>query len=126
MKVLYVEDVPMSTHVVRRICQHLGYECVAATNASEGLAGLQQQPDIILVDISLPDMDGFQLLHHMRDQKVATPIVAVTAHAMTGERERCLAAGFNDYIAKPFGFEQMSSLLKSYEHRTGASKEPNA
>jgi len=116
MKILYVEDSPVNLHAMKRIVTHLGYEFIAAETAQQGLQMLEQAPDIVLLDIGLPDMDGYQLIAEIRKMNVAHPILAVTAHAMSGEREKCLNAGFNDYIVKPVGYEAMANLLKHYTH----------
>lgn len=116
MKILYVEDSPVNLHAMKRIVTHLGYEFIAAESAQQGLQMLEQAPDIILLDIGLPDMDGYQLIAQIRRLNVDQPILAVTAHAMSGEREKCLSSGFDDYIAKPVGYEVMANLLKRYTH----------
>lgn len=101
---------------MKRIIVHLGYEFIAAESAQQGLRMLQESPDVILLDIGLPDMDGYQLLAQMRKLNINRPVLAVTAHAMSGEREKCLSAGFDDYIAKPVGYEVMMNLLKRFTH----------
>ena len=80
------------------------YEIVEYENGPAALRGLQgPPPDLVLLDISLPGMDGLEVLRQIRaDARLAKlPVIALTAHAMTGDRERFLQAGFNDYIAKP-------------------------
>lgn len=80
------------------------YEIVEYENGVDALAGLARSlPDLVLLDISLPGMDGNEILARIRgDEKLrALPVIALTAHAMSGDREKYLAAGFNDYITKP-------------------------
>jgi CheY-like chemotaxis protein len=115
LRLLYIEDTVINVKIMERVSTHLGYELVIAHNAAEGLLSLSKSPDIILVDISLPDLDGLTLVREIRKQMPDAPIVAVTASAMQDDRGRCLAAGCNDYVAKPFGWNMMLELLRSYE-----------
>ena len=80
------------------------YRIVEFENGTDALAGLRAAPpDLVLLDISLPGMDGNEILAHMRADAGLRllPVIALTAHAMTGDREKYLAAGFDDYVAKP-------------------------
>ena len=80
------------------------YDLVEYENGPEALAGMaQSRPALVLLDISLPGMDGTEILRRIRaDERLATlPVIALTAHAMSGDRERYLAAGFDDYVTKP-------------------------
>ncbi len=115
MKVLYVEDIPVNVRAMELVTRYLGYELVVAVNAAEGLNLAHQHPDLILVDISLPDMDGLMLVRQMRAEDIKVPIIAVTAHAITGYRQKCLDAGCNDYVTKPFPFDDMVELMKRYQ-----------
>jgi CheY-like chemotaxis protein len=115
MKILYVEDTPVSVRAMQRIVEHLGYELVTAASAANGLELARQQPDLILVDVNLPDLDGLSLTRQMRSEQMQMPIIAITAHAITGYREKCLMAGCTDYITKPFTFKDMVELLRRYE-----------
>lgn len=80
------------------------HDLVEYVNGTDALRGLAQSPaDIVLLDISLPGMDGNEILKRIREDAAlrALPVIALTAHAMAGDRERFLAAGFNDYVTKP-------------------------
>jgi CheY-like chemotaxis protein len=80
------------------------YDLVEFDNGADALAGLMASlPDLVLLDISLPGMDGNEILSRIRaDERLRPlPVIALTAHAMSGDREKCLSAGFNDYITKP-------------------------
>jgi CheY-like chemotaxis protein len=80
------------------------YELVEYENGQDALAGLAAQlPDLVLLDISLPGMDGNEILRRIREDERLRPlpVIALTAHAMSGDRERYLAAGFDDYVTKP-------------------------
>jgi CheY-like chemotaxis protein len=92
------------------------YDLVEYENGADALAGLRaSRPDLVLLDISLPGMDGNEILARLRaDNALRTvPVIALTAHAMTGDREKYLAAGFDDYVTKPIVDETI--LLRAIE-----------
>ena len=92
------------------------FELVEYDNGKDALTGLARaRPDLVLLDISLPDMDGTEILKRIRQDTALRklPVIALTAHAMTGDREKFLAAGFDDYITKPIVDE--TQLLSSIE-----------
>lgn len=96
------------------------YRIVEYENGATALDGIRRQlPDLILLDVSLPGMDGLEVLSQIRaDKGLRTlPVIALTAHAMTGDRERFLGAGFDDYVAKPIVDEAV--LLKAIDNLLG-------
>src|SRR3954463_11882251 len=98
-----VEDNPDNRLLVTVILDGL-YDIVEYDNGVDALAGMRaKQPDLVLLDISLPGMDGMEVLEHMKrhDQLKDIPVIALTAHAAKSDRDRFLAAGFNDYMTKP-------------------------
>ena len=100
------------------------YEVVEYENGIDALAGLTASlPDLVLLDISLPGMDGNEILARIRadEHLKRLPVIALTAHAMAGDREKYLTAGFNDYITKPIVDEQL--LLGAMEKWIAASKD---
>lgn len=102
-KIAVVEDNPDNRLLVQVILESL-YEVVEYETGFAALEGLlREKPDLVLLDISLPEMDGAEVLRRMRaDPQLRTlPVIALTAHAMSGDREKFLAAGFNDYVTKP-------------------------
>jgi len=102
-KIAVVEDNPDNRLLVRVILESL-YDVVEYETGFAALAGLpEENPDLVLLDISLPEMDGTEVLRRIRAdaQLQALPVIALTAHAMSGDREKYLAAGFNDYVTKP-------------------------
>lgn len=108
---LLVEDNEVNIEVVEDFLQHAGYRVVVARTGAEALKQANAvMPDLILMDVQLPLLDGLEVTRRLRAQErfAATPIIALTASAMTGDRERCLAAGATDYMSKPL---QMKSLL---------------
>jgi two-component system, cell cycle response regulator DivK len=104
-----VEDNPDNRLLVRAILEEL-YEVVEYETGREALEAFRAAPpDLILLDISLPGMDGTEVLRHVRDDPglAAIPVIALTAHAMTGDREKYLAEGFDDYLSKPIVEEEV-------------------
>ncbi len=112
-----VEDNPDNRLLVQAILED-SYRVVEYENGADALAGMAQEvPDLVLLDISLPGMDGTEVLKRIReDVKLARlPVIAVTAHAMSGDRERFLAEGFDDYLTKPIVDEEL--LLEAIARR---------
>ncbi len=103
-KIVVVEDEPDSMDVASYILEFYGATVYPATDGSEGLATIKSvQPDFVISDLSMPMMDGWELIHNLK-MDLATrdiPTIALTAHAMTGDRERALGAGFHNYLTKP-------------------------
>jgi CheY-like chemotaxis protein len=105
-----------------RLLEKHGYKVVVANNGKEAIAALSREPfDLILMDVQMPEMDGFEATAAIRQQERQTgqhiPIIAMTAHAMQGDHERCLAAGMDGYITKPVRpqilLEEIAHLLQS-------------
>ena len=101
--ILVVEDNPLNLKLVRDVLTHAGYHVVEATTGEDGIrVAHAERPDLVLMDLQLPGIDGAEALRRMRasgDQPV--PVVAVTAFAMPGDRDRALRDGFDGYIEKP-------------------------
>lgn len=103
-KILYVEDNPQNMRLVRKILTAAGYQVIEAVDGLSGIAtAASQMPDLILMDVNLPDINGLEATSRMKaSPELATiPVIALTANAMHGDRENCLAAGCNGYLAKP-------------------------
>jgi len=103
-KVLVIEDNEQNLYMMRFLLESAGFVVIDATNGVEGIAiACAQRPDIILLDIQLPRMDGYEVAAELRKHQIlrGTPIIAVTSHAMAGDRERALKAGATGYIEKP-------------------------
>jgi two-component system cell cycle response regulator DivK len=110
--VLIVDDEPDNLGVAQKVLSYGGATVHIAENGLEGLAVLKTvKPTFILLDLSMPEMDGWEMFNHTRANQrlVNVPIIALTAHAMAGDKEKVLSAGFNGYIAKPF---RINSLLE--------------
>ncbi len=117
-KILIVEDVEFNTELLIQLLED-EYELVMAVDGQAGVAQAEQeQPDLILMDISLPIMDGYEATRTIKANPNLQhiPIVALTAHAMSGDKEKALAIGCDDYLAKPLDeellFETLEKLLK--------------
>jgi CheY-like chemotaxis protein len=103
-EVLVVEDEPDSLEVAERILRFYGAKVHTATNGKEGLAQARRLlPRFILSDLSMPEMDGWEMLFELKQDRttVDIPVIALTAHAMKGDRERAINAGFHNYLTKP-------------------------
>lgn len=117
VRILCVEDNPQNMRLVRKILKSQGYEVIEAEDGFSGLDMAQTaNPDLILMDVNLPDIDGLEVTRRIKAQPHLNPIpiVALTANAMFGDEERCLAAGCDGYIAKPVSKQKLVSNLKGY------------
>jgi CheY-like chemotaxis protein len=115
--VLVVEDNAINQLVTRGMLLKLGYRVCTADNGAEALEQIRREPiDAVLLDCQMPVMDGFATCRALRAMPgcVDMPVLAITAHSHSGDRERCLAAGMSDYMAKPVKFEELRSLLHDW------------
>jgi CheY-like chemotaxis protein/HPt (histidine-containing phosphotransfer) domain-containing protein len=113
LRILLVEDNAVNQQLALLLLQKLGYRADVAANGVEALEALQRQPyDVVLMDVEMPEMDGLEATRRLRERSPIGPhVVAVTANALQGERERCLAAGMNDYMTKPLRLEDLAAAL---------------
>jgi two-component system, cell cycle response regulator DivK len=115
--ILIVEDNDKNLKLACDLLQHDGFRTLEAETAAAAIALAEQRvPDLILMDIQLPDMDGVTALGRLREMGTTTsiPVVALTAFAMAGDRERLLAAGFDGYLAKPIDIHNFSDSVRQY------------
>lgn len=115
--VLYIEDNFHNRRIVRKILQSRGYTVIEAEDGRSGLNMIQQlRPPLILLDIGLPGMDGLEVLRQIkRDVRLREiPVIAITASAMRGDRERFLDAGCSDYISKPIQAMELLNMVAEY------------
>jgi two-component system cell cycle response regulator DivK len=118
-RILLVEDSEMNWDMLSRRLRRKGYEVLVATDGKQGVElALAEVPDLILMDMSLPVVDGWEATRQIKaaPQTQTVPIIALTAHAMQGDREKALEAGCDDYDTKPIEFrrllEKMQALLE--------------
>jgi CheY-like chemotaxis protein len=119
--VLLVDDDARNIFALTTILENQEMDVVSATNGRQAIAIIESTPDlsVVLMDIMMPEMDGYETMREIRrDARFRTlPILALTAKAMKGDREKCLQAGASDYIAKPVNTEQLLSLLRVWLYR---------
>ncbi len=116
-RVLYIEDDPNNRLLVRRILMAYGYDVEEAENARDGIdKALENPPDLILMDMSMPEMDGLEATSRIRKLPsiAKTPIIALTANVMEGDRERTLKAGCDGYIGKPIDVDTFADQINQY------------
>jgi CheY-like chemotaxis protein len=119
-KLLYVEDNEMNRDMLSRRLQRRGYEVLIAVDGEQGIAqATAERPDLILMDMSLPVVDGWEATRRLKaaPATASIPIIGLTAHAMSTDRDKCLAAGCDDYDTKPV---ELARLLEKIERLLGA------
>jgi CheY-like chemotaxis protein len=124
LRVLVAEDNPVNARLALLTLEKLGHRADIVALGADALAQLGSVPyDCVLMDVQLPDMDGLEVTRRLRrlpGPAATTPVIALTASAMKGDRERCLAAGMNDYLTKPFALPRLEAALK----RVAAARAP--
>jgi CheY-like chemotaxis protein len=120
-RVLVVDDDVRNIFALSSVLERHGMDVVTAGNGQEAVAQVEKDEDIalVLMDIMMPEMDGYETMRAIRSrpEKRSLPMIALTAKAMKGDREKCIEAGASDYIAKPVNTEQLLSLLRQWLHR---------
>jgi len=124
-KILLVEDNETNRDMLGRRLQRRGYEVIIAVDGAEGVSMAQRDaPDLILMDMSLPVLDGWEATRRLKaaPETQAIPVIALTAHAMSGDREQALEAGCDDYDTKPIELDRLLGKIEALLHnRAGAS-----
>ena len=117
------EDNPINQRVGMLILQRAGFAIDVVSDGVEAVQAHTADPyDVILMDCQMPAMDGFEASRHIRSLESKQPvIIAVTANALAGERERCLQAGMDDYLSKPFQAEQLVAVVKKWTSSDSAA-----
>lgn len=119
-KILLVEDNEMNRDMLSRRLSKKGYEIVVATDGRQGVdTALRVRPDLILMDMSLPEIDGWEATRQLKaqDDMRAIPIIALTAHAMSGDKEKALKAGCDDYDTKPVDLARLVDKIEALLNR---------
>ncbi len=124
LRILLAEDNPVNQKVVSMMLQRRGHEVTLVDNGKQAVECCQREAfDLVLMDIQMPEMDGFEALTSIRTMKQtenrnwSTPIVALTAHAMKGDQDRCLDAGFDDYLSKPIRSADLERTIAGFSSR---------
>jgi len=117
LRILLAEDNEVNQRVAVRMLQKLGHDVIVAEDGQQAIDRLETESfDLVLMDVQMPNMDGFDATRHIRERAEAlkaarVPIIALTAHAMKGDRERCLAAGMDGYVSKPIRVAEITSAI---------------
>ena len=113
--ILIVEDNEKNMKLVRDILRHNGHETIEAAAGEEGVRlAVERKPDLVLMDIQLPDIDGIEALRRIRTERAldATPVVAVTASVMPDDQQKIVASGFDAFITKPINLKQFLATVR--------------
>jgi two-component system cell cycle response regulator DivK len=116
-KILVVDDNQDGRELVVKILKNRGYQMIEAVDGEEALEkAIAECPDLILMDISIPKIDGYEVTRRLKSQVKFkdTPIIALTAHAMKGDKEKAMEAGCDGYISKPIDIHELPDQIKSY------------
>jgi CheY-like chemotaxis protein len=127
LEILVAEDNPVNQEVVAAMLRKRGHKVdVVATGRAAVDAAARQRYDVVLMDIQMPEMDGFEATHAIRATPAGKdlPIIALTAHALTGERERCLSHGMSDYLTKPLRGHELFAAVEGWASNVGGHAEP--
>lgn len=124
MRILYIEDNQANLFLIQRVARIGGHNVVAYTNGEDALRNFESdKPDIILIDLQLAgELNGLDVVRKLRADGHTLPIVAVTAYAMVGDRERCLEAGCDSYMPKPLPVSELVDMIRRYETRITIQK----
>ncbi|MEI6337799.1 MAG: response regulator [Verrucomicrobiota bacterium] len=127
LKILLVEDNEMNRDMLSRRLTRRGYGVVIAMDGQEGVNLAASAPDVILMDMSLPVIDGWEATKRIKADPAtaAIPVIALTAHAMSGDREQALAAGCDDYDTKPIELDRLLGKIAAQLERTGKQAPSN-
>lgn len=126
VRVLLVDDNQINLRLGNRLLTRMGCEVVQAENGLQAIdAAVQSHFDVILMDCQMPEMDGFEATRQLRQQAYTLPIVAMTANAMQGDRERCLEAGMNDYLSKPVDPSKLQAVIARLLRQQPPSQSPH-
>jgi two-component system, cell cycle response regulator DivK len=115
-KILIVEDNEMNLDMLSRRLARKGYQIITAMDGAEGLQMASYElPDLVLMDMSLPGMDGWEATRHLKasSETSSIPVIALTAHAMVGDREKAIEAGCNDYDTKPVEIDRLIGKIEA-------------
>ena len=114
--ILIIDDDSRNIFALSAVLKAKGFSCVSALGAKEGMSILSRNNSVgvVLLDMMMPEMDGYEAIPRLKQLKPKIPVVAVTAQAMVGDREKCLQAGADEYVAKPVDVDRMVTLLNEF------------
>jgi CheY-like chemotaxis protein len=118
MKILYVEDNDDNVYMLKNRLTRAGFTVLVASDGARGIAmAASEQPDLILMDLTLPDIDGEEATRRLKADPLTRriPVIALTAHAMTGDREKALAAGCDDFDTKPVDMPRLLEKIETFK-----------
>lgn len=112
-RILVVDDTDDIRELVATLLQRRGFDVTTAAGGKQGVAQASaDKPDLILMDLNMPEMDGWQATKIIREEGITTPVIALTAHLMSDEHDRSIEAGFNGFQTKPLEFDALLSLIE--------------
>jgi len=123
-KILIVEDNPMNRDMLSRRLIRSGHSVLMADDGRQGIeTAMSEIPDLILMDMSLPEIDGWEATRRLKSDKLTRriPVIALTAHAMSSDRQKCMEAGCDDYDTKPVDFQRLTAKIEAALQAVGTS-----
>ncbi len=126
VNILVAEDNTMNQQLIKHLLKNWGFKFDLVFNGAQAVEALKKQDyDMVLMDIQMPEMDGHLATQEIRNKlKLAIPVIAMTAHAMAGEREKCIKSGMNDYISKPINEDSLLAMIIKYSKNNESSQPP--
>jgi len=125
-RLLVVEDDPNIVELLSASLRFAGFTVATASNGAQAVdAARESRPDLVVLDVMLPDLDGFEVIRRMRDGGVRTPVVFLTARDATDDKIRGLTLGGDDYVTKPFSLEELTARIRAVLRRTAGEPEPS-
>jgi CheY-like chemotaxis protein len=126
LRILLAEDNLVNQKLALRLLEQMGYRADLASNGAEAVESVARQTyDVVLMDVQMPELDGYGATRQLREWGYQRPIIALTAHAMSGDRQKCLEAGCDDYTTKPIDRTLLIELAEKYGHQSLSHLVPN-
>ena len=126
-RILLIDDNAENRDWLSRRLERRGFDVIVAVDGRAGVAtALAEKPDLILMDMNMPQVDGWEATRQVKAARPALPVIALTAHALTGDRERAIAAGCNEYHTKPVDFPKLLSQIETLLDQPVPAKAPAA